>query len=319
MINHILVPLDNSPLAECVLPHVVAIAQALHARLTLLHILENHQPDHESVTVDPVEWHLRKQKSEKYLEDLAHSLQDTELTIDHVVLEGPAAESIIEFARTHTVDLIALSTHGSSGVSAWNISSVVQKILMRSYKSILLIRAYHQKSADPIHYKRMFVGLDLSNRAEYVLPLAMRLAQVHHSQLVLGTVIQSPRISHRFPLSEPESQLIDQILEKNSQAASHYFDQLVSQFSLNEVELDKEIIVGRNSVVALHDTVEKTEADLVLLVAHGDSGERRWPYGSVANSFIYYGNTPLIVLQDLHEGEFQPTHAESAMKVGQGH
>jgi len=113
--------------------------------------------------------------------------------------------------------------------------------------------------------------------------------------------------------------LIDQIVEKNHQAASRYFDQLITQYSLEDSDIKTAIVVGDNAFAILHDMVEEVNADLVMLVAHGHSGERRWPYGSVTSSFIAHGNTALMILQDLSMGEIQPTHAELAVKEGKGH
>jgi nucleotide-binding universal stress UspA family protein len=64
---------------------------------------------------------------------------------------------------------------------------------------------------------------------------------------------------------------------------------------------------------------EESNADLVMLVAHGYAGERRWPYGSVATSFIAYGNSSLMIMQDLSKAEIQPTRAELAVREGKGH
>jgi len=321
MINHILVPLDSSRLAECVLPHVLAIAPVMNARVTLTHVMEHPYRGDATPAVDPVDWHLRKHKSEKYLEQIAERLEKPGLKVDQAILEGSPAESVIEFARSNDVDLIALSTHGNSGLSGWNVSGVVQKILLRSNKSTLLVRAYQSISADAsgVHYKRLFVGLDHSTRAEYALPVAMRLAQYYKSQLLLGAVIQKPQTLHRFPLSEEDAKLIDQIVEKNHQAATHYFDQLITQYSLEGSDLKTAIVVGDNAFAILHDMVEEVNADLVILVAHGHSGERRWPYGSVTSSFIAHGNTALMILQDLSMGDILPTHAELAVKEGKGH
>ena len=74
MINHILVPLDGSTLAECVLPHIMAIAPVTNARVTLLHVLQQPHNGNGSPAVDPVEWHLQKQKTEKYLEQVVSQL-----------------------------------------------------------------------------------------------------------------------------------------------------------------------------------------------------------------------------------------------------
>jgi len=322
LINHILVPLDGSTLAECVLPHVIAVAPVANARVTLLHVMQPLHNGRESTAVDPVEWHLKKQNSEKYLEQtVSHLNQAGILGVESVVLEGNPANSVVDFARNHNVDLIVLSTHGQSGLSGWNVSSVVQKILLRSYKSILLVRAYLPSSTGmtKIRYKRLFVGMDGSPRSEFVLPFAIGLAQFHKSQLILESVIEKPQIISRLPLTNEETELVNQLVEKNYQAASHYLEQLRTQFSMKELKLKVHVSIGENAIAVLHDLAEESNADLVLLAAHGSSGERRWPYGSVTTSFIAYGNTSLLIMQDVPETEIQQTRAEMAVRQSKGH
>jgi nucleotide-binding universal stress UspA family protein len=322
VINHILVPLDGSALAECVLPHVMAIAPVTNARVTLLHVLQQSQNGRGNLVVDPVEWHLQKQNSEQYLERTVSRLNDSGiLGVEYVVLEGNPANSVIDFAHNNNVDLIALSTHGHSGLSGWNVSSVVQKILLRSYKSILLVRAYLPSSTTTtkIRYKRLFVGMDCSPRSEFVLPFTISLAQFHKSQIILECAIEKPEAINRFPLSDEDTELINKFVEKNYQAASRYFNQLVTQFSTKDLKLRTHISIGDNAIAVLHDMAEEANADLMLLAAHGYSGERRWPYGSVTTSFIAYGNTSLMIMQDLPPSEIHQTRAEMAVREGKGH
>jgi len=322
LINHILVPLDGSTLAECVLPHIIAIAPVTNARVTLLHVLQQPQNGRGNPAVDPVEWHLQKQNSEKYLEQIVNQLNDSGiLGVESIILEGNPANSVIDFAQNNNVDLIALSTHGNSGLSGWNVSSVVQKILLRSYKSILLVRAYLPSSTGKtkIRYRRLFVGMDCSPRSEFVLPFAISLAQFHKSQIILECAVEKPQAINRFPLSDEDTELINKFVERNFQAASHYFKQLVTQFSTKELKLKTHVSVGDNAVAMLHDMAEEANADLMMLAAHGYSGERRWPYGSVTTSFIAYGNTSLMIMQDLPATEIHQTRAEMAVREGQGH
>jgi nucleotide-binding universal stress UspA family protein len=322
MINHILVPLDGSALAECVLPHVKAIAPVTNARITLLRVLQPAQNGRDTPVVDPVEWHLQKQNAEKYMERVVGRLNESGiLGVESVILEGNPAGVVIDFARSNNVDLIVLSTHGRSGLSGWNVSGVVQKILLRSYKSTLLVRAYLPPTTQTtkIRYKRLFVGMDCSPRSEFVLPFAINLAQFHKSQLILETVIEKPRLINRMPVSEETAELVTQFVEKNFQAASHYFKQLLAQFSTKELKIKTHISIGENAIAVLHDMAEEANADLVLLVAHGETGERRWPYGSVTTSFIAYGNTSLLIMQDLSDTEIHPTRAEQAVRESKGH
>lgn len=322
MINHVLVPLDGSSLAECVLPHVIAIAPVSNARVTLLHVMQQPQAGGGTDVVDPIEWHLQKQNLERYLDGIVSQLNSSGvLGVERVILEGNPANSVIDYARANSVDLIVLSTHGQSGLSGWNVSSVVQKILLRSYKSILLVRAYIRSSGalTKVRYKRLFLGMDGSPRSEFVLPFAIGLAQFHKSQLILETVIEKPHSITRFPLSKEDEELVNKLVEKNYQSASRYLEQLEVQFSQKELELKTHVTVGDNAIPVLHDMAEESNADLVLLAAHGYSGEKRWPYGSVTTSFIAYGNTSLLILQDLPEGEIHETRAEIAVREHKGH
>jgi nucleotide-binding universal stress UspA family protein len=321
MFNHILVPVDGSALAECVLPHVQAVATATNARVMLLHALEYPQEGGNIHAIDPLEWHLKKKEAASYLERITDQLRNAGLTVESIILEGAPAECVIDFATSHDIDLIVLSTHGRSGLSGWNMSSVVQKIVQRSYKSTLLVRAYKPASQEftSSHYRRLFVGLDCSARAEYVLPLAISLAEFFGAQLVLGTIIQRPRMLQRFPLSESDTEMVNGVIAKNEQAASHYFDQLHSQLALEKVDLQTRLVVSDHPISALHDLVEQEQADLVLLVAHGHGGEGRWPYGSVASSFIHHGTTALLIMQDLAGDEVKRSQAELAARETKGH
>jgi nucleotide-binding universal stress UspA family protein len=293
-----------------------------NARVTLLHVLQQPQNGRGNPAVDPVEWHLQKQNSEKYLEQVVNRLNESNvLGVESVILEGNPANSVIDFAQNNQVDLIALSTHGSSGLSGWNVSSVVQKILLRAYKSVLLVRAYLPSASKTtkIRYKRLFLGMDCSPRSEFVLPYAISLAQFHKSQIILECAIEKPQTINRFPLSEADTEIINRLVDRNYEAASRYFKQLMTQFSLQELKLKTHVSVGDNAVAMLHDIAEEANADLMMLAAHGSSGERRWPYGSVTTSFIAYGNTSLMILQDLSAAEIHQTRAEMAVREGKGH
>lgn len=169
-----------------------------------------------------------------------------------------------------------------------------------------------------MRYRRIFVGLDCSARAELVLPVAIRLAQHYQARLTLGTVIQKPDIVSRLPLSAEDASMVERITERNYKAASHYLDQIQTQLSSSELELKTHLEVSDNTIRSLHNMVEEEKADLVMLVAHGRSAEGRWPYGSVTTSFITHGTTSLFIMQDLSDNDIQQTMAEQAMLDAQG-
>jgi nucleotide-binding universal stress UspA family protein len=314
MIHHILVPLDGSALAECVLPHTLAIAQAFGAQVTLLHVLEPTQIPGQPRTVDPVYWHIRKAESDAYLDFIATRLQATGLQAQHAVLEGQPAERVIEYARDNGVDLVILSSHGRSGLSGWNVSSVVQKIILRIYRPILLVRAYQPvtTSLAGLRYQRLLAPLDGSQRAEWVLPLASNLALTHKARLLLAHVIHKPEMPRHAPLTPEEVELVNRLTERNRAEAVKYLDQLRARLP---GDVETRLMAGDNVPVTLHDLAEQEKVDLVVLNAHGYSGETRWPYGSTVTSFIAYGSTPLLIVQDVLPEDMGATPAEVAAQA----
>jgi nucleotide-binding universal stress UspA family protein len=319
VINHILVPLDGSTLAECVLPHVKAIAPVTKARVTLIHVLEHPESRNGGPPVDPLGWHMQKQEAQRYLEEKAEQLQKEGLDASLTFLEGKPAEGIIDFAHANSVDMIALSTHGRTGLTGWNVSSVVQKVLLRSNRSILLVRAYGTESNAPVSYQRLFVASDCSTRGEYILPFAMSVAQFYKSRITLGTVIEKPEVIQRMPLTEEEIDLANRLAEINQRTAAECHKQITTQFSLKGIDFESHVSVADHAIGALHDMVEEVQADLVMLVAPGETGERRWPSGSITTSLIAHGHVPLMLIQDLNDQEVPPTLAEQAINVTRWH
>jgi nucleotide-binding universal stress UspA family protein len=318
MFKHILVPLDGSSLAECVLPHVITVAQAFNARVTLLRVFEQPSGSALSQAIDPLEWHLVKTEAEAYLNEVVAHLQGFGLKVQGTLKEGNAAKHIIEFAHQQELDLIILSSHGQSGLSGWNISSVVQKIILRTCTSTLIVRAYQSPPKDPASfgYKHLLVPLDGSQRAENALSPAMILARFYGSQLLLAHLVCKPEMLSRTPLTPAETNLVNQITERNRQEATRYLEQICSQ---SMARVDLRLHISEGNIGELHKLVELKDVDLVVLSAHGQSGNTKWPYGSVTLSFIVYGTTPLLIVQDLSRKELQKTTAELIAREKKGH
>jgi nucleotide-binding universal stress UspA family protein len=318
MLDHILVPLDGSRLAESVLPHAVALARAFGSRLTLLRAVARSDQIPGTPAVDPLTWQIMRAESLAYLDEVLVRLQEAGVETDRFLAEGGAAEQIVEFARAEGVDLIVLSSHGRSGLSEWNISSVVQKVVLRAFVPMLIVRAYRGvvDGLTDLHYRRLLLPLDGSRRAEYALPLAATLAQAHASALILAHVVQRPEVARATPLSKEELSLVEQLTALNREAGAAYLADLEPRVGSTA---ETRLLVSHNPAPALHQLVREEGIDLVVLSAHGFSGSTKWPYGSVALSFIVYGSTPLLLVQDISEAEAEPSEAQRAARETKGH
>jgi nucleotide-binding universal stress UspA family protein len=288
-------------------------ARLTNAEVILLRVIEQISTPDQVRSVDPLHWRLRQVEAETYLEGVRDRLREAKLTgpIETVLLEGQAAERIVDYVREQKVDLIILSSHGRSGLSGWNISSVIQKVMVRAYTSILIVRAYQgdQQDLADFHYRRIVIPLDGSKRAEYTLPVVTILAQEHRAELLLAHVVAWPEMPRHVPLTSEERELVDRLVERNREEITKYFEQLKARLPGN---VQTRVIVHGSVTATLHHLVEDEMADLVLMSAHGYSGETKHPYGSVSINFIAYGTTPLLIVQDIPQQEIELLPAELA-------
>jgi nucleotide-binding universal stress UspA family protein len=304
MFDPILVPLDGSQLAECVLPHVVAIAQSFNAEITLLRILEKNQAGPSAQLFDLLNWQINKTKAVLYLEKTKARFQEAGLRARASVREGLEAEGIIEYAQNQGMKLIILSSHGRNGLTQWGISNVTQKIILGSQTSLLIVRA-HQSGVQPAElsktplYQRVLVPLDGSQRAENVLPIITHLAQFHKAQIHLVQVLQTPEMARQMPPTREDIDLSNRVVARNQEEAGRYLEQVKSRSYLEGIAVQTHLITSENAAVALHQLAEQEQIELLTLSAHGYSGNRQWPYGSMVNNFIMYGKIPLLIVQDL--------------------
>jgi nucleotide-binding universal stress UspA family protein len=147
MYKKILVPLDGSELAECVLPHVESIAKRCKVEeVVFLRVTEPFrrfcdldgcvtQQTMNSIDAD------NKSAAEKYLSQLAKRTRYDGVSVKPEVVTGTPAESIAEYATKNSVDLIVIATHGRSGVGRWTWGSVADRVLRSACVPVLMVRA----------------------------------------------------------------------------------------------------------------------------------------------------------------------------------
>jgi nucleotide-binding universal stress UspA family protein len=143
MIKKILVPLDGSEVALSVLPTVAEIAQKLDASLILFHAINpivGTFPGTETWSADPRFLDDQKQAAEQFLGRAAEELKGKGLDVATLVAIGPSVDTIVRAAEENEADLIAIGTHGHSGIKRWVIGSVADAVLRRTHLPCLLLR-----------------------------------------------------------------------------------------------------------------------------------------------------------------------------------
>ncbi len=151
MYEKIMVPLDGSDLAECVVPHVAAIISGFKSKEVVLVRVVN--PFRLPISV-PAQGKFgftekdrhrleenRKNAAKAYLEKMADSLDVPGTVFNFTVLEGNPASMLTDYASKNDVDLIVIASHGRSGVSRWVMGSVAERILRTSCIPVMMVRA----------------------------------------------------------------------------------------------------------------------------------------------------------------------------------
>jgi nucleotide-binding universal stress UspA family protein len=148
MYNSILVTLDGSKLAECVLPHVETVYKGCEKpKVTVLRVVEPaQQPYGEAmagITLDMIKQaeDAERADAKKYLDKIADKLKGVGMPVATKLLYGKAADMIVDYIEKNDFDLVTISTHGRSGVSRWVWGSVAERILRHVCVPIMMVRA----------------------------------------------------------------------------------------------------------------------------------------------------------------------------------
>jgi nucleotide-binding universal stress UspA family protein len=144
-LRRLLVPLDGSVLGQAALPLAVELAQATGATLTLIRaepwLIEQMVPYNLTAAV-PDQEQLDRDVAEAAREYLAtvRAVVPAGVGVDTVVVRGPAALHLVEYAEREAVDLVVMSTHGRGGLRRLVLGSTADH-MVRAHLPVLLVRA----------------------------------------------------------------------------------------------------------------------------------------------------------------------------------
>jgi nucleotide-binding universal stress UspA family protein len=140
----ILVPLDGSELGEAAVAHVMYLALLSGADVMLLCVvptIENVVGSSQIRIPIDIQWDVLSARAHQYLTGVARRSGWGASKVHVAVDTGSVAEIILAVAEREQMDLIAMSTHGRSGVRRWVLGSVAEKVLHAASTPVLLIRS----------------------------------------------------------------------------------------------------------------------------------------------------------------------------------
>jgi nucleotide-binding universal stress UspA family protein len=243
-----------------------------------------------------------------YLDRLTRSLGEEGFDIGSEVLTGSPPASILDYAQKIRADMIAMSTHGRSGIGRWVYGSVADRVLCASPCPVLLTRSGVSTTYEANCIERVLVPLDGSPVAESVLPYASAIARAFGAELILLRVTHGPSTVYPLPESIP---VLAAQAESNEHEARAYL--LKSRMKLERDGLRVRLMTIQPPVAeAILDVAREEQVSLIAMTTHGRSGVRRWIYGSVAERVLHGAATPILLVRPfaLERGGLRAESAE---------
>lgn len=304
-LERLLVPLDGSRLAESVLPASVSLAAHLHARITLLYVMERapaaaHGDRHLTLVSE----------SEAYLQEIAARSRAEGVEVDchvHPNEVGDVARSIVDHAAEMAADLVVLSTHGAGGARRVLFGSVAQQVLRRGVRPVLLIRPPDvAPAAGPRSFsaRRLLVPLDGTPASQVALPVAALIARAYTADLLLLRIV--PTLA-----TVSGERASTALFVPTATAASLDLEEAEARRSLEELALTlrakglrASASVGRgNPAQGLLDGAAQADAEMIVMATHGRTGLDAVFSGSVASRIVSRFARPILLVRAAREGE----------------
>jgi len=321
----ILVPLDGSACAERVVPYVRMLAPLLGAHVTLLQALDTDTPEALTAMVDQAAGYADGQmaaerplpathaaqpylpdetrdRARSYLASQAAQLRTAGIQVTTRTAIGPAPDAILAVAEELQSSMIALSTHGRSGVRRWAVGSVTDRLVQATTRPVLVVRGGAHPTGSACVPRRILVPLDGSARSRQAVPFALQLAETTGAELVLLTAV--------VPLFA-EYAMLPAIPVEIQTGLSAAIEQELNEFAADlrrQYARVTAVVLDGFAAETILDEAAHRDVDMIVMATHGRGGLRRWALGSVADRVLHAAAVPLVMVRVVTNGQHAPQH-----------
>lgn len=299
MFSRILVPLNGSRHAEQILVQAGAILRRKESEVILLCAVSGAPQASKEVFhgTEPRE----REAVEKYLGGVQTRLRASGVNIRSLIELGPPADVILRIADNENATMIAMSTHGRSGLARWALGSVAERVVRASKVPVLLARSFTsiaegavtQEVGKESTFKRILVPTDGSERSLAVLPFVKEFAESYGSEILMLSVAVPAMLS---PLDVVDFGELEQV------APPHTSDcrAVASKFAEQGIQVRILSTTG-DPASEIIDRCVSESSDLIVMTTHGRSGVSRWMLGSVSEKVLRGASTLLLLVRSQKE------------------
>lgn len=290
MYERILVPLDGSKLAEQVFSYVAALARAFDSEVILIGVCEPEEREY-------------GQACQLYMDSEAQKLQSSmegsAVKVTTAFIIGKPDKKILSYAEKNDIDLIAMTSHGRSGIMPWSLGSTVNKVLHKVGVPLIIVKAKEiPAEADKAGlFGRILVPLDGSERGAAVLPYVAEIAKKLKSEVILCQVVEAGKHVHTIGGLDYVP-FKDQHIDSMKMRAREYLDEERAKFAGTKAITRCEIRAG-DCAREIVRFASETDCSLIAMSSHGYSGFEAWLYGSVTYKILQASDKSVLLVPSL--------------------
>jgi nucleotide-binding universal stress UspA family protein len=231
--------------------------------------------------------------SREHLDEIAATLSGLHVTCK--VERGRPADLIIERAEAEKGTLIAMATHGRSGINRWMMGSVAEKVLRGTTVPLFLVRAGDEAAAGrTADIKSIVVPLDGSALAESVLATVGEVAKMLNSEIVLCRAYELAATAYYG--SEDYLPKYDEMLRELKDEVEGYLKKKTEGLKADGLAKVSWVALEGSGAEAIVRYANARPDVLIAMCTHGRSGVSRWTLGSVTEKVVRHADEPVLVL-----------------------
>lgn len=296
MYERILIPTDGSEGAENAARHGIAIARAYGAHVDVLHVVDTRAYSSSLADIDALvreqEAHF-KEAGEQAVETIRSLAVDVDVSADTRVETGIPHETILDYADDHDIDLIAMGTHGRTGLDRLMVGSIAERVVRTASVPVLTARrgaGAREIEAGP--YEEILIPTDGSPAATAAVSHGIDLARRFDATVHALYVVDVSALAGPYDAGPVLTDLLS-ALEKEGEEATGDIADRAADAGVDVVTS----VIEATPYRGIRDYVEEYDIDLVTMGTHGRSGFDRYVLGSVTEKTLRTVEAPVLTVR----------------------
>jgi nucleotide-binding universal stress UspA family protein len=281
MFDKILVPYDGSEFSAQAFPVVAELARTFGSGIFIIGVCGAV----EGITRQSCDFFVNRGS-----EAIKKMIADKPVRLYSAVLEGNAAQQILDFARENGVDIIVASSHGRSGIKPWPLGKTVRNLL-REAVPILIVRAIEKPQSNI--FDRILIPLDGSETSYAVIAPLTALAERIKTTVTLFRVIEREHPVHTLGGVDSVDYL-DEDLDTKEKESGEYLDKIKTR--LGKVAQVKRVVRVGHPAKEIIAQASEEGITLIAMASHVHSAMETWFYGSVTQQLVNDGRFSFLLI-----------------------